>query len=74
VEVPSGGPAIRLPSALAGHARDVLAGRVPPAVPRDAATVMLLRSEPPAGPPPPAAGHPAGPEPGIEVYMLRRKS
>jgi 8-oxo-dGTP pyrophosphatase MutT (NUDIX family) len=86
VEVPSGGPAIRLPSALAGHARDVLAGRVPPAVPRDAATVMLLRSEPLAGPPPPAAGRPpaasrppaagqpAGPEPGIEVYMLRRKS
>jgi 8-oxo-dGTP pyrophosphatase MutT (NUDIX family) len=86
VEVPSGGPAIRLPSALAGHARDVLAGRVPPAVPRDAATVMLLRSEPPAQPAPPAAGQPAaagrppaagqpgGPEPGIEVYMLRRKS
>ena len=78
MEVPSGGPAIRLPRALAGHVRDVLAGRLPPAVPRDAATVMLLRSEPLAEPPPPAAGHAAAPaarpEPGIEVYMLRRKS
>jgi len=68
VEDPASGPAIRLPRALAGHASDVLAGRLPPVVPRDAATVMLLRAAPPA------AGRPPGAEHGIEVYMLRRKS
>lgn len=49
---------IRLPPRLAARARDVLAGTVQPAAPRDAATVMLLR----------AGDH------GPEVYMLRRKS
>jgi 8-oxo-dGTP pyrophosphatase MutT (NUDIX family) len=79
VEVPSGGPAIRLPRTLAGRASDVLAGRVTPAVPRDAATVMLLRTAR-VRTARAAAGHPpdGGPgtdgEPGIEVYMLRRKS
>jgi len=68
VEVPSGGPAIRLPRALAGRASDVLAGRVRPAVPRDAATVMLLRTARAATRHPPDGG------PGLEVYMLRRKS
>jgi len=43
---------------LAGRAGDVLAGRVPPAATRDAATVMLLRPG----------------DDGLEVYMLRRKS
>jgi 8-oxo-dGTP pyrophosphatase MutT (NUDIX family) len=47
----------RLPGELAGAARDILAGHQAPAVPRDAATVMLLRSRPV----------------GLEVYMLRRK-
>ncbi len=47
----------RLPGELAGAARDILAGHQAPAVPRDAATVMLLRSRPA----------------GLEVYMLRRK-
>jgi 8-oxo-dGTP pyrophosphatase MutT (NUDIX family) len=51
-------PGIRLPDGYAARAADVLAGRVPPAEPRDAATVMLLR---------PAAG------PGLEVYLLRRR-
>jgi 8-oxo-dGTP pyrophosphatase MutT (NUDIX family) len=45
---------------LAEPVQDIMAGRVAPAVPRDAATVMLLR-------PAPADGS------GLEVYMLRRK-
>jgi 8-oxo-dGTP pyrophosphatase MutT (NUDIX family) len=49
---------IRLPGELAGPARDILAGHQVPAQPRDAATVMLLRSRPA----------------GLEVYMLRRKA
>lgn len=67
MEVPPGGPAIRLPRALAARAADILAGRVAPAAPRDAATVMLLRTAPAAGGGLPGAEH------GIEVYMLRRK-
>ena len=74
MEVPSGGPAIRLPRALAVRASDVLAGRVRPAVPRDAATVMLLRTARAATRHPPDGGPGADGEPGIEVYMLRRKS
>lgn len=50
---------IRLPGGYAARARDVLAGRITPAEPRDAATVMLLR--------PSADG-------GLEVYLLRRRS
>jgi 8-oxo-dGTP pyrophosphatase MutT (NUDIX family) len=50
--------AIRLPGGLGETARAVLSGSQPPAVPRDAATVMLLR-------PAPA---------GLEVYMLRRQA
>lgn len=50
---------IRLPGELAESARAVLAGEQEPAVPRDAATVMLLRDHADAG---------------LEVYMLRRKS
>jgi len=49
---------IRLPGALGDAARAVLSGRQPPAEPRDAATVMLVR---------PAS-------PGLEVYMLRRQA
>jgi len=64
---------IRLPRPLAGRAGDVLAGKVPPAAARDAATVMLLR---PARPARLAGDGPAGQqgdEDGLEVYMLRRK-
>jgi 8-oxo-dGTP pyrophosphatase MutT (NUDIX family) len=49
---------IPLPGELAGRARDILAGHQAPAKPRDAATVMLLRSR----------------QAGLEVYMLRRKA
>jgi 8-oxo-dGTP pyrophosphatase MutT (NUDIX family) len=48
---------VKIPGHIAEAARDVLEGRVPPATPRDAATVMLLRRAPG----------------GFEVYMLRRK-
>jgi 8-oxo-dGTP pyrophosphatase MutT (NUDIX family) len=48
---------IRLPGDLAGTAREILDGNQAPAIPRDAATVMLLRQR----------------EAGLEVYMLRRK-
>ncbi len=49
---------------LAGHAKEVIEGRAEPTVPRDAATVMLVR---PAG----GTGEPGG---GFEVYMLKRQS
>src|SRR5579863_1800505 len=65
---PPARPAIRLPPQFAERARDVLDGTVPPVTPRDAATVMLLR---------PAGAGPAGgaaAEPGLEVYMLRRRT
>jgi 8-oxo-dGTP pyrophosphatase MutT (NUDIX family) len=52
--------AIRIGAQLGQRALDILAGKQPPAQPRDAATVMLLRA--------------AGPGGGLEVYMLRRKS
>jgi 8-oxo-dGTP pyrophosphatase MutT (NUDIX family) len=54
---------VRVPDHIASAARAVIEGRVTPATPRDAATVMLLR--------PAAAGQ--GPGAGFEVYMLRRK-
>ena len=57
---------IRLGGRLGERAQDILAGRRQPALPRDAATVMLLRS---AGTPGADSG--GG---GLEVYMLRRKS
>ena len=47
---------------LAARLADIAAGRVAPAVPRDAATVIVLRSAPDDG------GH----RPGVEVLMLRR--
>ena len=53
----SDGVRIRLPE-LGQPGQDVLDGRVAPAVPRDAATVMLLRTSPA----------------GLEVYMLRRQA
>jgi 8-oxo-dGTP pyrophosphatase MutT (NUDIX family) len=55
---------IRLPPHFAARAREVLDGTVPPVTPRDAATVMLLR--------PVAKG--VGEAPGLQVYMLRRRS
>ena len=51
---------IRFPGKLPDRAREIIAGSRAPVIPRDAATVMLLRE---------AAGRPAG----LEVYMLRRK-
>ena len=63
-------PAIRLPPQFAARAREVLGGTVSPVTPRDAATVMLLRPAP--------AGHAeavgAVAPPGLQVYMLRRRS
>ena len=50
---------LRLPAGLTIRAQQAAGARREPAVPRDSATVMLLR---------PAAG-----DPGLEVYMLRRK-
>ena len=55
---------IRLPPHFAARAREVLDGTVAPVTPRDAATVMLLR--------PAAKG--VGEAPGLQVYMLRRRS
>jgi 8-oxo-dGTP pyrophosphatase MutT (NUDIX family) len=62
-----GRPAIRLPPHFAARAREVIEGTVAPVTPRDAATVMLLRPVP-DGPPGGADG------PGMQVYMLRRRS
>src|SRR5499427_10032032 len=52
---------------MAAAARAVIEGKVPPATPRDAATVMLLRAAAPA------AQADSGQAGGFEVYMLRRK-
>ncbi len=61
----SAGP-VRIPEHLAAAARAVIEGRAAPVTPRDAATVMLLRSASrPAGAI--GGGH------GFEVYMLCRK-
>jgi 8-oxo-dGTP pyrophosphatase MutT (NUDIX family) len=49
---------IRLPAELGESARAILSGERVPAAPRDAATVMLLRSS----------------DNGVEVYMLRRQA
>jgi len=46
---------------LVERARDLSDGRLTPAVPRDAATVILLRQ-----------GDGAGPEAGVEAFLLRR--
>jgi 8-oxo-dGTP pyrophosphatase MutT (NUDIX family) len=56
--VPGESASFRLPAGISGPALEIMAGNQPPATPRDAATVMLLRSA--------ATG-------GLEVYMLRRK-
>lgn len=73
---------------MAAAARAMIEGKVEPATPRDAATVMLLRPAASAAcphdePGTPAPGQPGTPEPGgqpgatgprgFEVYMLRRK-
>ena len=52
-----------VPRMLAERARDLSDGRLTPAVPRDAATVILLR---------PGAGAGAGPGAGVEAFLLRR--
>ncbi len=49
---------VRISGNLADSAREILAGSRPPAVPKDAATVMLLRQS----------------SAGLVVYMLKRKS
>ena len=60
---------------LSESARDILAGGRDPAVPRDSATVMLLRPGRAAAAPSAAAQPEAGPgASGMEVYMLRRQS
>jgi 8-oxo-dGTP pyrophosphatase MutT (NUDIX family) len=56
--VPGEAASFRLPEPLADKARDFIAGNQEPVIPRDAATVMLLRDSPPGS---------------LEVYMLRRK-
>jgi 8-oxo-dGTP pyrophosphatase MutT (NUDIX family) len=61
---------VRLPDQIAEAARSLLEGRTPPATPRDAATVMLLRPAAAASAPGAAAGAAGS---GFEVYMLRRK-
>jgi 8-oxo-dGTP pyrophosphatase MutT (NUDIX family) len=66
------GAAIPMHGRLTERGREVLAGRRPPAAPRDAATVMLLR--PARAGAPEAAGVAAPGADGIEVYMLRRKT
>jgi 8-oxo-dGTP pyrophosphatase MutT (NUDIX family) len=56
---------VRIGAQFAAAVRDVIDGKVQPATPRDAATVMLLR---------PAAQQVGGDPSGrFEVYMLRRK-
>src|SRR5689334_2911924 len=50
-----------VPRVLAERARDLSDGRLTPAVPRDAATVILLRP-----------GDGAGPGTGVEAFLLRR--
>ena len=59
---------VRIPEQMAAAARAVIEGKVPPATPRDAATVMLLR---PAAAP--AAQDGGARADAFEVYMLRRK-
>ena len=56
---------------MAESARAVIEGKVPPATPRDAATVMLLRPAQAGARGEAQEGMPAGY--GFEVYMLRRK-
>lgn len=55
--------AIAMPAGFAARAGEVLAGAVPAEPARDAATVMLVRMAPAAGPTPSAA---------MQVYLLRR--
>ena len=58
---------------LAARLADLEAGRITPAVPRDAATVVVIRpaSDGPTGDGP-AAGRRDGGGPGVEALMLRR--
>jgi 8-oxo-dGTP pyrophosphatase MutT (NUDIX family) len=72
---------IRVGGRLSDRAREVLAGRQPPAQPRDAATVMLLRpvlyedlERDAARRAAAAPSATSSADSGLEVYMLRRKS
>jgi 8-oxo-dGTP pyrophosphatase MutT (NUDIX family) len=82
-EPPPRRPGIRLPPQFAERAREVLEGTVPPVTPRDAATVMLLRPGHGAATGGAAASGAAtsgaaksapADGPGLQVYMLRRRS
>jgi 8-oxo-dGTP pyrophosphatase MutT (NUDIX family) len=78
-EPPPRRPGIRLPPQFAERAREVLEGTVPPVTPRDAATVMLLRpghGTGTGGAAKSGAAKSGGPAdgPGMQVYMLRRRS
>ncbi len=66
---------VRLPDQLARAARAVLEGQVAPAMPRDAATVMLLRPAHGGRGGTGSGADPAGAGPGwaFEVYMIKRK-
>jgi len=64
---------VRLPDQIAEAARKIIEDQVPPATPRDAATVMLLRPATAVVGGPGESGHRAAPGSGFEVYMLRRK-
>jgi len=68
-----GAGAIRIGGQLGQRALEILAGSRPPAQPRDAATVMLLRPAAPDGGGPDGGGE-DGAGRGLEVYMLRRKT
>ncbi|HEV2935260.1 MAG TPA: hypothetical protein VGY96_19195, partial [Streptosporangiaceae bacterium] len=52
---------VRVPRGLAERAREFAAGGLSPAVPRDAATVILLRQDPQVAQ-----------NPGLEAFLLRR--
>ena len=58
---------VRVPPGLAERAREFAAGVLSPAVPRDAATVILLRQGP-QGPQDPQVPQ----NPGLEAFLLRR--
>lgn len=65
-----------MPAEWGARAVELASHRAEPAVPRDAATVMLIRPAADAGPPAPVrpgAGTGRAEPGGIEVYMLRRR-
>src|SRR5262249_60924622 len=67
---PAHPPHTRPPPQFAARAGELLGGTVSPVTPRDAATVMLLRPAPARH----AEAVGAVAPPGLQVYMLRRRS